>query len=1267
MQFIKNGPDIPERLLQAHEDGQVVFFCGAGVSYPAGLPGFSRLVNQLYQELLIPPNSVQASAIKAKQFDTAINLLEENLPGGRNTVRKQLTKILTPNLTTANATATHKALLTLAQNRENRIRLITTNFDRIFEEIKKEKNLEFTSYKAPLLPIPKNHWDGLVYLHGLLPEAPTEFNLNQLVLSSGDFGLAYLTERWASRFVSELFRNFTVCFIGYSINDPVLRYMMDALAADRLKGEKQPEMFAFGSYSKGKQNSSTDEWKAKNVTPILYPEYRCHSYLHKTLNAWARTYHDGVRGKEQIVTTSATIRPLASTKQDHFIGRMLWALSDPSGLPAKRFAELDPVPPLEWLEPLSQKSYGHTDLKQFGIPPLESVDDKLAYSLINRPTPYSLAPRMTIINNNPSHSQWDAVMEQLALWLIRHIGDPVLLHSVISSGWQLHDRLSYLIKNRLDYLDELIKSGRIIETHRILENAPNAIPGKAIRTLWRLLLSKKIKLGPLPEDLYSCWSRLKNEELCISVRLAINESLRPCVLARKPYAFPTSSTLKHSNSDANIDDIANCEVVLSSEHAHSFIQERSNDVKWKSVLPALLNDFNALLRDALDLMRELGSANDHKDPSIFAQPSIAEHPQNNDFYDWTVLIELTRNAWLATAQKSPKHAKAIAELWMYTPYPVFKRLAFFTATQQQIISLQQSLDWLLADEHLWLWSPNTKRETIRLLTYLAPKLEHSMKIELEQAILAGPPKPYSPNTSSEALQKLHDHDIWLRLAKITHAGFIFSSATQKKFDTISTRYPSWKLAENESDEFAMCTSDIYAADHAQWGQLVSIPRTIHGTLTYLLKHHELQESEQDDWRELCSERFYASTYALHQLAKKNIWPTKRWRVALQAWAEKKLHKCSWLWMAPVIAQAPNQFIQELQKPISWWLQAVAKTIEGHDGQFIALTQRLLLLSYEEEDECHANDLIFQAINHPVGDVTQACLDRWLRQQPDDEQGLPRDLKSTFTMLFDTKAKQLKYGRVILSMHMLVLFRVDAAWSKQHLLPLLDWKLSEKEAQAAWTGYLSSPRLYRPLIEAIKPYFLDTASHYNQLNALGNQFAAVLTFAALDLDDIFTRNELSAAFETLPEIGIRESSKALARALEGAGDQREDYWKNRVLPFWKRLWPKSNNKAKYASAEALARLCIAAGNEFPSARTEISPWLRKVDSPDYVIRKLNEANLAKRFPKPTLQFLSTIMVDPPRYNSREPRQCLDEISRADPDLRNDSLFKNLDELIRSVEG
>jgi len=95
MQFIRRGPDVPERLLQAHEDGRVVFFCGAGISYPAHLPGFAGLTSRLFSDLGEAPNAIQRAAIKAGQFDTAIGLLEEGIAGGRETVRRALANILT--------------------------------------------------------------------------------------------------------------------------------------------------------------------------------------------------------------------------------------------------------------------------------------------------------------------------------------------------------------------------------------------------------------------------------------------------------------------------------------------------------------------------------------------------------------------------------------------------------------------------------------------------------------------------------------------------------------------------------------------------------------------------------------------------------------------------------------------------------------------------------------------------------------------------------------------------------------------------------------------------------------------------------------------------------------------------------------------------------------------------------------------------------------------------------------------------------------------
>ena len=363
MQFVPNGPDVPERLLEAHEDGQVVFFCGAGVSYPAGLPGFRGLVQKLYQELGAEPSAVERVALRQKLYDTAIALLEGRIVGGRAFVRRAVASILSPQVKSPHATVSHEALLTLARGHDGRRRIVTTNFDRLFEASKASQGLSFPSFQAPALPVAKKaRWDGLVYLHGLLPEQPSESELDRIVVSSGDFGLAYLTERWAARFVSEIFRTYTICFVGYSISDPVLRYMMDALAADRLLGEPNPEAFAFGSYSRGREEDSAAEWAAKNVTPIPYRAHGRHVYLQQTLRVWADTYKSGVLGKERFVVMHAPDVPIGNTREDDIVGRMLWALSDASGLPAKRFAEFHPLPPLDWLKEFAEKRFRNGDL-----------------------------------------------------------------------------------------------------------------------------------------------------------------------------------------------------------------------------------------------------------------------------------------------------------------------------------------------------------------------------------------------------------------------------------------------------------------------------------------------------------------------------------------------------------------------------------------------------------------------------------------------------------------------------------------------------------------------------------------------------------------------------------------------------------------------------------------------------------------------------------------------------------------------------------------
>lgn len=1249
MQFVKNGPDIPERLLQAHEEERVVFFCGAGISYPARLPGFSKLVDKLYEALSVTPNAVQQAAIRAGQFDTSVGLLEEGIIGDRQSVRKALSRILTPNLDAPNATATQEALLTLGKNRSGRTRLITTNFDRLFEEVIAAKSLKVERYQAPLLPLPKNHWDGLVYLHGLLSETPTPRELDRLVVSSGDFGLAYLTERWAARFVSEMFRSFTVCFVGYSINDPVLRYMMDALAADRLLGEPSPEMFAFGSYSKGRREDRSNEWMAKNVTPILYREHNRHSYLHKTLRAWAETYRDGVRGKERIVSDGAIWGPLASTTQDDFVGRVLWALSDPSGLPAKYFAELNPVPSLDWLKPLSDERYRHADLSRFGVQPRADVDENLKFSLTRRPSPYRLTPLMALATHGAQPSRLDKAMWYLASWLIRHLGDPVLLLWLVKQGGQLHDDLVWLIERRLDELTKLERDGDTQGVADIRAKSPKAVPGPHMRTLWRFLLTSRVQQGGRDLDLYRWIDRFKRDGLTTTLRLELHGQLSPRVSLREPFRWKVEDD--GSDEPVRIKELVEWEIVLTTSHARSVLHGLSNKERWISALPELLADFSALLRDALDLKRELGGADDTSDLSYLEQPSISEHPQNKRFHEWTILIDLLRDAWLAMAAQTPERARLAAEGWWFVPYPLFRRLAFFAGSEKDIISPTSALGWLLTDERWWLWSVETRRETMRLLVALTPRLDARMLEELVQAVLAGPPRSmFNDDIGPEAWTRLVARETWLRLKKIDEAGGSLGAAGKDRLDSLSAQYPQWKLDAEQREEFSTWMETGFRA-----GTVVGVPRSQGELMAWLRVNIHPEGWQESDWKKLCHDDFNLSSKALLDLAKEDTWPTERWREALQVWSDEGHNKQSWSRMAPVLVDAPTNELQNLAHSVGWWLESVAKSFEGHEEHFVTLARRILMLDYQAREG--SDDAVMSAINHPVGHATQALLNWWFRRSLEDGQGLPKELENTFSEICDTRSIKLRNGRVLLAADIIVLFRVDRDWTRKNLLPLFDWERSCDEACAAWSGFLRSPRLYLPLFEEIKSDFLATSRNFDLLGRYKEQYAYLLTYAALDLGDVFSTRALANATQELPEAGLRAAIGALIGGLEGAGDQRSDYWTNRVVPYLRTIWPKTKDKVSPAVAEKLGLLCVAAEEGFPEAVTLLRGWLQPVKSSVYVVHQLLEAKLCDRFPEPALDFLSLLIGEFQRAHL-DLKACLEAISAAAPELGTDGRLQTL---------
>jgi hypothetical protein len=130
----------------------------------------------------------------------------------------------------------HKSLIDLSTIASGTTRLVTTNFDRVFQLALPDLQVMLPpNLLDPRRPAP---WRGVVHLHGIVtPDydgaAPGEF-----VVSSADFGRAYLADGWATTFMRALMERYRIVFVGYSADDPPIRYLLEALSRTSRPGRR---------------------------------------------------------------------------------------------------------------------------------------------------------------------------------------------------------------------------------------------------------------------------------------------------------------------------------------------------------------------------------------------------------------------------------------------------------------------------------------------------------------------------------------------------------------------------------------------------------------------------------------------------------------------------------------------------------------------------------------------------------------------------------------------------------------------------------------------------------------------------------------------------------------------------------------------------------------------------------------------------------------------------------------------------------------------
>ena len=621
---------------------------------------------------------------------------------------------------------------------------------------------------------------------------------------------------------------------------------------------------------------------------------------------------------------------------------------------------------------------------------------------------------------------------------------------------------------------------------------------------------------------------------------------------------------------------------------------------------------------------------------------------------------------------APTTARAtrIAQAWFELPYPSFKRLSLFAASQDGCIPPEQWVDWLLADGAWWLWSTDTGREVFRLFVLQGQHLAGTAQERLEATILAGPPREmYRDDMEAGRWQDLVARSVWLHLAKLNTTGLALGAPASARLAKISNAYPQWQLATNERDEFSHWMSGTGDPDYEDSRDVDIAPRKRQELVQWLTKPTpERGPFYEDTWSDVCRTRFFHSLFALYDLAQDGVWPAGRWREALQAWAEEGMVLRSWRYAAPLVQTMPDAVLQEITHGVTWWMKAASKSINRQEDILLELCRRVVALPLEAgsgsriiRNGVETYDSVGSAINHPIGHVTQALINLWFKQNPKDNDLLPTNLKPVFTTLCDVQEDRFRHGRVLLGSRLIAFFRIDRPWTEQYLLPLFSWS-NPVEAKAVWEGFLWSPRLYQPLLIAFKIQFLESANRYADLGEHRQQFSAFLTYAALGPIEGYTADEFRSAIGALPQEGLEESAQAFSQAIEGASDQREDYWKNRAQPFWQQIWPKSRELATPRIAESLARMVIAARGEFPAALAAVQDWLQPIEHPDYVVHLLHESGLCRRFSAEALLLLNAVIADQ-QWAPQELGQCLDEIAHAAPQLEQDAHYQRLREYVR----
>jgi hypothetical protein len=1148
----------------------------------------------------------------------------------------------------------HRALLDLARGPDGRQRLITTNFDRLFQ--KAQRNLR--TYTAPHLPdlSRAGGFDGVVHLHGILPSSSAKHSGDPqgLVLSSRDFGRAYLSEAWATRFFCNILDRYIVVLLGYSADDPPVRYLLEGLSAsDRIREHR---LFAFAA---GEASEIEAEWRDRGVTVIAYNPVEGHRHLWEGIHAWACRARDPIAWRKQIAELAGTNpRQLKAFER----GQVMALCSSEEG--AEAFATAAPPPPAEWLcvldatcrywKPGSDLDWGKTTSTVIDPLDLYGLDDDPSRPPDNKDNQAALGINLFVPQksdqpvareagfNTGQTNPLNRRLFQLARWLQSVMASPTAVWWAASRG-TLHPELHTWLSRLLD------------------QGAARLVP--IVRQAWRLVLEAR---KYVPNGLPDGWYRLQSQ---IDIEGWTSRTLREFAVATRPRI-----NAKRGWSRAPMPPDDSNQIRLS--HIADF------DVVYPRLIKKIDAVPDAKLAAVVGVIRhnlELGATLEleigifiRKLPTLHREDAQGERHYNDRDDYYLKFVSLYRR--LLTFNGAA--ARLEYQQWNKCSH-FFVALRIWGLSDPAITSAKEVGSVLRGLDDDIFWDSDYARELLWTIRARWGEISvHSRKV-LESRLLRGRTK-FDRETEAQYRERRATLSAE-RLLWMQEAGLQLRPSTAGRILTLKKANPHWQDTWAKSADHSFEGRSGFVKRDIDSAPIADLPLSeVIARCDELAKREFQSFTDHDPFSGLVKTSLRRAMAVLNYEASKGKYPRRYWSSLLSDWPETSTPRQVAM-LAKAITSMPHSASIDVRYELARWLEGHFTSLNAFDRKsaYFCFDYVVGILEQGNADarksglgktsvggvEIPSNRMgVNYAINSPSGNLAQALICALSTGEPKANMKIPADLKLRIERLLKLPDEGGTHALTIVARELHGLYLMDRKWSRTVLLPRFN--PVDEAAEAAWSGFLASAFMPRPaLFRELKYHFINAiaaSSRWNcqELTHLGEMLVLALE-APPRLRLQFSAAEARDALKkATPE--IRGHTIFFLRSRIG----QPKAWDRLIVPFFRTVWPRERVFQTSINTNSFILLLLGLKARFAQGVVLVADFLVPSTTVDTFVFQFSHdgdyghADITTKFPREVLLVMSKII---DQTGPRAPYGLVEVLTRlveAAPELRQDDRWQRL---------